>query len=407
MQACPVCEAIDLVTLLTIDQVPIACNVLMPSRAEALNAPRGKITLCFCGSCGHICNADFDPYTLAYTPAYENSLHFSPHFQRYAEALAADLIERYELYGKTVVDIGCGRGDFLKLICTLGQSRGIGFDRSYRLDDTPTAEGISFIPDFYAQKYAEYGGDLFICRHVLEHVASPRAFLAMIRAAIADRQGVTVVFEVPNVLYTLRDGGIWDLIYEHVSYFSAPSLQRVFAQSGFDVLRVAETYHGQFLCIEARPSRDPKGEAGGQAEVATIAAYAVAFGSLYQETVTAWSRKLRELQHAGRQAAIWGSGSKGVTFLNVMGLERTIEYAVDINPRKHGKFIPGTGQQVIAPALLALHRPDTVVVMNPVYLDEIGTILAALGVSVELIDPRSVARPAHDLAVAVVAPSLT
>lgn len=394
MNTCPVCAAAERTFLLAIAQVPVTCNALMRSQAEALGAPRGDLSLCFCERCGHCFNADFDAQAVAYTPAYENSLHFSPHFQHYAEELAADLIERYALRGKTVVDIGCGRGDFLKLICGLGHCRGIGFDRSYQPDGAAGPAPITFIADFFSEQYAAYGGDLFVCRHVLEHIEAPRAFLAMLRAAIGRRHDVTLVCEVPNGLYTLRDGGVWDLIYEHVSYFSPPSLRQLFALSGFEVLRVAETYHGQFLCIEARPGRAAACAEEARAAAAQIAPYAAAFSTHYHETVAAWRAALRGLRQAGRRAALWGAGSKGVTFLNIMGADTAIQYAVDINPRKHGKFIPGTGQQVIAPATLPLHRPDSVVVMNPVYLEEIGGIIRSLGATVELIDPRSVAPPA-------------
>jgi hypothetical protein len=62
-----------------------------------------------------------------------------------------------------------------------------------------------------------------------------------------------------------------------------------------------------------------------------------------------------------------------------------VEYVVDINPRKHGMYMPGTGQRIVGPEFLAEYRPDKVIVINPVYVDEIGKDLKRLGLGVELL----------------------
>jgi hypothetical protein len=67
------------------------------------------------------------------------------------------------------------------------------------------------------------------------------------------------------------------------------------------------------------------------------------------------------------------------------GLEREIEYLVDINPHKAGKFLPGTGHAVVSPETLRDYRPEIVLAMNPVYTNEIRASLAAMGVSAEVI----------------------
>ena len=80
---------------------------------------------------------------MEYTQSYENSLHFSPGFQKFAADLADRLITRYNLRGKDVIDIGCGKGDFLKLICARGGNRGVGFDPSYVPDPADSAPRIA------------------------------------------------------------------------------------------------------------------------------------------------------------------------------------------------------------------------------------------------------------------------
>jgi SAM-dependent methyltransferase len=388
---CPVCNSTDIAVFFEILGMPVHCNLLWTTRDEAIQAPRGDIWLGFCGDCGHIFNLAFDPALMDYTQDYENSLHFSPRFQSYAESLAARLIERYDLHGKNIIEIGCGKGDFLKLLCERGANRGVGFDPSYVPErGTPaTAERVTFIQDFYSERYASCQADFVCCRHVLEHVHSPRDFLASVRQAIGDRSGTAVFFEVPNVSFTLRNQGIWDLIYEHCSYFGAGSLSRLFTLCGFDTYDVAETYGSQFLCIEASPREglaDSAGDVGR--DLGGLACDVAAFADVYRSKVQVWRRTLERMACAGQRAAVWGAGSKGVMFLNVLEaqeqiLQDQILYAVDINPRKQGMYVAGTGQQIVPPEFLREVRPDVVIVMNPVYEGEIRQMTENLGLSLE------------------------
>lgn len=385
---CRVCGGGGLEVFFELPQVPTHCNVLWPTREEALQAPRGDIRLAFCPACGHVYNVAFNPALMSYSQAYENSLHFSPRFQRYAEGLAARLVERYDLRGKDIVEIGSGKGDFLRMLCEQGGNRGVGFDPSHDpdlLQDAPP-EGLRFVQDFYSARYADYQADLICSRHVLEHIEQPRAFIQDVRHAVGDRPHTTVYFEVPNVLYTLRDMGIWDVIYEHCSYFSASSLGRLFTACGFDVLCLEEAYGGQFLGIEAVPAQAEAGtqQAPGN-DLREMARDVAAFAENYRGKVSLWRRRLSQIGGAGRRAVIWGAGSKGVTFLNTLRAGDTVTHVVDINPRKQGRYVAGTGQRIVPPEFLRSERPDVVLVMNPLYLDEIRQTLATLGLTPEVL----------------------
>lgn len=370
---CPVCAHAPATDLLELPAVPVLCNVLWPSRAEALAAPRGDLRLAVCPACGHVFNRAFDPARLEYTQAYENSLHFSPRFQQYAEALADDLTARYDLRGKTVVEIGCGKGEFLALLCARSGARGLGFDPSYEPGPEAAALPFTVIRDLYSARYAHYAADLIVCRHVLEHIPQPREFVRGVRAAAGERAGTAVFFEVPNVLYTLRDLGIWDLIYEHCAYFSASSLARLFAEAGLAVRAVSEQYGGQFLTLHAALGGAPAAPPDHQAVLASAETFAAA----YRAKAAEWQARLGGL----RRAVVWGAGSKGVTFLNSLGAGGAIEYVVDINPRKQGRHVAGTGQPIVAPDFLRAYQPEAVVVMNPLYVDEIRGQMAQLGLT--------------------------
>jgi SAM-dependent methyltransferase len=382
---CTVCQSDAARPLLAIEDVPAHCNLLWPTREEARSAPRGDIRLCFCPECGHLFNAAFDPRRMAYTQAYDNSLHFSPLFQQYAATLAQELVERHDLRGKEVVEIGSGQGDFLRLLCELGGNRGTGFDASYVPDPSKELGGrVRFVQEFYSDQHARQTADFICCRHVLEHIERPDAFVAMVRRSLGNRQ-TAVFFEVPDVRYTLRDLGIWDIIYEHCSYFSRPSLARLFEQNGFQVQRLAGVFNGQFLTIEATPATPTTAAGEQRPEIAEMAKLAAAFAGNYRQKVGKWQRRLADMAGRGQRVVIWGTGSKGVTFLNTVKAAPLIAYAVDINPRKQGGYVAGSGQQIVPPDFLVSYRPDTVIIMNRNYEAEIGRQLAALDVPATIV----------------------
>jgi SAM-dependent methyltransferase len=323
-----------------------------------------------------------------YDQDYENSLDYSPCFQDYAQALAKGLIDRYDLRDKQIIEIGCGKGEFLNLLCEFGKNHGIGFDPSYvpgRIDGT-AKQRITFIRDFYSRRYASYAADFICCRHVLEHIQFPRHFVTALRHIIGDRLGTIVFFEVPNIMFSLRHSGIWDLIYEHCSYFSSASLARVFSACGFEVRECAEAFDGQFLCIEAFPAT---GSANSEQDfcndVKKMAIEVSSFAEKYHRQVAHWQRMLEKSQAAGKRVIVWGGGSKGVTFLNTLQRHSQIEYVVDINPRKQGEYIAGTGQRIVPPKYLVEYQPEVILVMNPIYLEEISRDVRNLNLSSQVV----------------------
>ena len=369
-------------------RVPVLCNILWPTRPEAIAAPKGDLVLGFCPDCRHVMNTAFNPAHMTYTQSYENSLHFSPGFQKFAEELADRLIAQHGLRGKDIIDIGCGKGDFLKLICSRGGNRGTGFDPSYVPDasDQDPGSQVRFVREFYSERHTAFPADLISCRHVLEHIPDPQTFIGNLRRSIGDRSATAIYFEVPNLLYTLRDMGIWDLIYEHCSYFGTGSLSRLFLAGGFDVIAVHEVFGGQYVGLEAQPSSGSRGRMSQTpADPGEMLTMVEDFSRRYREKVAFWEDRLSDLRRQGKKAVVWGGGSKGVTFLNTVKPGEQVEALVDINPRKQGMYVPGTGQQIVAPDYLRTARPDVIIVMNPLYVGEIGAEAEAQGVRAELL----------------------
>ena len=385
---CPGCGSSNISIFYELRSVPVQSVRVVPTRETALDYARGNILLGFCQECGFIYNTTFDPVLLEYSSTYESTQAFSPTFNDFACRLADRLIGRYDLHNKVVLEIGCGNGEFLTLLCRLGGNRGVGFDPAYvsERSDSEAKERITFIKDYYSEKYAHYQADFVCCKMTLEHIQVTADFVGTVRRSIGDRTDTVVFFQVPNAERIFRDCSFEDIYYEHCSYFSVGSLSRLFRNCGFDVIQVETDYQGQYLMIEAKPANSRLFPPMSQEDdLEKLKGYVSSFRKRCRDKLSDWQARLQNIPTNGRRAVLWGSGSKGVAFLTSLEASDAIKYVVDINPYRQGTFMPGTGQEIVAPDFLLRYRPDIVVVMNAVYCQEIKGTLNRLGLAPELI----------------------
>jgi len=377
---CPACGARGLSPFYDVDGVPLRSSVVLDDAREARAFPTGRLLLAACGACGFVTNAAFDAALRVPDAATEDQQGWSPTFLAYARSQAAELVDRYGLRGRRVLEIGCGRGDFLALVCALGANEGVGVDPLFHGAGGLDAGGgsITAVAEPYGPAHARFRPDLVVCRHTLEHIAEPAAFLRLLRSTLGDRESTPVVFEVPDVVRVFDEAAFWDVYYEHCSYFTPGSLARTFRACGFDVVDVRREYDGQYLVIHARAA-----EPGPALECEEPAAEATRRGVRFAESVRArvthWRDRVTRARKDG-PVVVWGSGSKCVAFVTALGDPGAVEWIVDVNPRRHGRYMPGIPRPISAPDALRGTRPGLVVVMNPVYRDEIEAAVRALGI---------------------------
>lgn len=381
---CPACGHVGLAVFHSERDVPANSCLLLESKEEAERFPTGDIELGFCDRCGFISNVRFDQALAEYSPRYEETQAFSPRFVDFARSLAKDWVERYDLAGEHVVEIGCGKGEFLVMMAEAGIGSGLGIDPGVDTSriDSAAAERLSWLADFFDEDYGPLEAAAVVCRHTLEHISAVGDFVGLIRRAIGDRTDTAVLFELPDTQRVLDEVAFWDVYYEHCSYFSAGSLARLFERAGFEVLRLWRAYDDQYLLLEARPVPETVEQSGAGDDLDALRRGIDHFEAGYATTIDHWRQRIAGVAEVGGTTVIWGAGSKGVAFLSVAG--EHVAAAVDINPNKHDMYMAGTGHRIIAPADLIDLDPDLVIVMNPIYLDEIGRSLAELGVTTEL-----------------------
>ncbi|MEM9724234.1 MAG: class I SAM-dependent methyltransferase [Pseudomonadota bacterium] len=389
---CPGCGGDTLREFYALGAKPTNSCILLETQAEADAYAVGQLTLAFCDDCGFIFNPYFEAEKTEYSGRYEETQGFSRTFSNFHRKMAEDLIERHDLRGKDVLEIGCGKGEFLVLLAELGDNRGVGVDPVVHLDriDSAAADRLTFHKEFYdAEKHGGRKVDLVACKMTLEHIADVHGFLTEIRKGLGDQRDTVVFMQVPEAMRILREVAFEDIFYEHCSYFTPGSLARAFRAAGFDVHALERTYGDQYLTIEARVAAlDPADRPAPlplEDDLDELRERVAAFPARVAAKIEEWRGLVERAHAAGERVVMWGSGSKAVAFLTTLGVEDKVHSVVDINPHKRGAYMPRTRQMIVAPEDLKEIRPDLVIIMNRIYEEEIGKDLADLGLAPRLV----------------------
>lgn len=385
--SCPNCGSKTVRSFFKTEQIPVHSVLLMDTKEEAVSYPKGDIELGFCENCTFVYNILFDPSKHEYSSKYEETQGFSETFNKFHANLAQKLIDKHNLHNKEIIEIGCGKGEFLTMICELGNNKGTGFDPAYvpGRSKSKIEDKINFVKDFYSEKYTDYHGDFVACKMTLEHIPDTLEFLKIVRRSIGERFNTIIFFQVPDVERILIEKGFWDIYYEHCSYFNDASLRTVFRLAGFKVIDSGKDYDDQYLMVEAVPTKEPQEISVDPVQKKRITDMLSDFESTIYPRLNEWRASIKQYVSEGKKVVLWGGGSKAVAFLTTLGIKDEIEFAVDINPFKHNTFLAGNGQKIVSPEFLKEYRPDIVIVMNPIYVEEITKDLNKMDIRPEVL----------------------
>jgi hypothetical protein len=377
-----VCNTDSTHEFFTLDGVPVTCASLFPTRQDAVSVPRGDIRLHACDRCAFVFNDRFDPRLADIGASYESSQAASAHFNAFANALAADWVHRYHLRGRTVLEVGCGNGDFLRKLLDSGIAAGIGIDPLAQAPANESAARLQMIRASFDHQFLHLQADALVCRHTLEHLQDVAGFLGSVREwALRDAQRV-VLFEIPDAARIFAERAFWDVYYEHCNYFTADTLRHAFELAGFEVLRLEQVYDRQYLVVEA-VARQTKAAVLPEQVVSAALATCTQFAIDVRNSVMRCESRLRELAAQG-PLVLWQGASKTVGFLSALVRIPQIDAAIDLSVERHGKYLPGSGLPVHAPEELLRLQPRNVVLMNPVYLDEVRAHVRTLGLQAQV-----------------------
>ena len=370
-QECPGCGARRFRGSLPLRRQPVVLNYRFPTPEAATRVPRRDMLLRQCATCGLVFNATFDPRVIPYDADYENRQCFSEAFNAHLGHLADSLVRDHRLRGRSILEVGCGKGDFLRIICRKARSKGVGYDTSFEPGTTGEPQGLSFHREYLDSESVPGTFAAVICRHVVEHVPGIGAFLQELRAIGLAAKARVVFLETPRWEWIVEHRAFWDVFHEHCNYFPERSLAHLCQLAGFRVLRQRSVFGGQYQTLELDPNPRrshhprPPGIHSGSA--------LGSFARRFSRCQSALERSIRA-RACGQPWGLWGAGAKGVAMVNQLPRTRPA-LVVDSNPSKQGGVIPGTRIPIVAPEDPRLVRLSFLLIANPNYLEEIQKTL--------------------------------
>lgn len=370
---CPGCGRTQLTRPFLLESQPVVLNYRFASPAESEAVPRRDIQLVQCRSCGLVFNANFDDSVIPYDANYENRQCFSPAFQNHLQHLATSLNHRYALRGKRILEVGCGKGDFLRGLCKQTGARGVGYDTTFEGDPGSPRSHVEFHRRYVTAADVTKPYHLLICRHVVEHVGPIGAFLKELHALATAAGDPVVVLETPLFEWIVQNHCLWDVFYEHCNYFPRTSLAYLCRNAGFRVVAHRAVFGGQYQVLELRLARR---------KVALKPPGIPTAGALSKFAKAASVDRRRMLATITREShegpwAIWGAGAKGVALVHLLP-ENPPKFVIDSNAAKQGCVIAGSSVPIIAPTDRRLHSVPAILIANPNYTAEISKSLQEL-----------------------------
>jgi hypothetical protein len=381
---CRFCGTLLEDTVVDLGMSPL-CESFLPADALDQMEPFYPLHVWVCRSCFLVQLSEYVRAEEIFTEyAYFSS--FSTAWLKHAEDYVKMISGRLGL-GKNsfVIELASNDGYLLQYFVKSGIPC-LGVEPAVNVAKAATERGVPtdvcFFDEKTAARLAGEGkrADLVLGNNVLAQVPDLNTFVAGVPIVLKPKG--TVTFEFPHLM-RLFDENQFDTIYhEHFSYFSLVSTEKIFAKHGLTVFDVEELWtHGGSLRIYARHTADTSRPV--TARVEELRAREVKAGYLDIATYTRFEERVRETKRkllnllidakrAGKRIVGYGAPGKGNTLLNYCGIrEDFVDFTVDRNPYKHGRFLPGTHIPIFPPERLDAAKPDYILILPWNLKDEI------------------------------------
>ena len=356
--------------LLTLDNMPASAQH-MPD-AQGVKEDRGlTLDLCQCMGCGLV---QFDCEPVDYYRDVIRAGGFSKTMVELRRYQYKHLIDSYHLEGKKFIEVGCGQGEFLKVLSEFPvEVHGIEHDP--HLVELARAQGLDVTEGFTETEDTRFAGglyDVFLSFNFLEHQPDPGTMLqAIYRNLEDDAMGLITV---PSFEYIMDHNSYYELIRDHLAYYTFETLTPLLERNGF-LVEECEVINRDTLSVivKKRPQMDTEN---------LLECYVNLNRDMqtYMKYLDAWDKKV----------AIWGASHQGFTLAATTKLGEKARYIIDSAPFKQGKFAPASHLPIVGPDHFHEHPVDAIIITAPGYTDEIAaSIRQKFGTSVEIRAMRS------------------
>lgn len=336
-------------SLLRYENMPKSAQFL-PEK-EALENDKGIILEVYqCSGCGLVqLNSDPVPYYKEVIRAAAVSVEMKD-FRR---KQFADFIKKYSLNGKSVIEIGCGRGEYLSLIqqCDV---KAYGLENSQESVSYGEKNGLRISKGF-VQENTQLNNALFnafFMLNFLEHLPDPNAVLTGIYNNLSD--SAVGLVEVPNFNMILQKNLFSEFISDHLFYFTKETLNNVLKLNGFEIIENNIVWHNYIISTVVKKRKKLN-------------------ISHFYNSQTKIEKEIKEYlsRFRDKKVAIWGAGHQALTIISLIGLTDKIRYVVDSAVFKQGKYTPATHLPIVAPIALDTDPVEAIIIMVASYSDEI------------------------------------
>jgi hypothetical protein len=337
-------------------------NNLFLARYGLLEQPRKNtdretdlsINLIYCDKCNFAWNAAFNQNKVKYdSDAIIESGTFSKRYMQYQREASQKLNDLINSKIDTVVEIGAGSGIFINEIKA---RKKIAIEPSQ--EATQIDKSIEVHNEYFTREKFNLSSDLIISRQVLEHVENPKQFvLDLISSFGGDPdKDFYIYLEVPNTTNTFKQGRFYDYYYEHCNYFTEKSLIQLCSEIDLTPQYLDTAMDGELVSILMKRSSKTKPDIQG----------------LLNKNHAKLENKIRECMKSGKKLLAWGASGNGVQILNDLQIDtNTIEFVIDSDKNKQGKYVPGTHQKIISPSDAIEISPDSIIVLTQFHKKEI------------------------------------
>ena len=340
--------------ILTLDNMPASAQDIPD--ADQVSSDHGlTLNLCQCRGCGLV---QFDCEPVGYYRDVIRSGGFSTTMVELRKSQYEHLIETYHLQGKKFIEVGCGRGEFLSVL-TRFPVECYGIENREDLVKTAKQEGLNVSRGFTEEEDTVIPGgpfDVFLSFNFIEHQPDPNRMLQAIYNNLREYDG------------------FYELIRDHIAYFTFDTLRFLLERNGFEVLEQEMVNRDTISMIVKKRQKLNAGR--------------------LQESFHVINKEVNEfidhLTDEGKSIAIWGASHQGFTLAATTRLGEKVSYIIDSAPFKQGKFAPTSHLAIVSPDYFMEHPVDAILIVAPGYTAEIaGIIRKRFGSEVEILALKS------------------
>lgn len=375
--------------LLTLDHMPAAAQDI-PDLTELDTDGGITLNLCRCRDCGLV---QFDCEPVAYYREVIRAGGFSTTMVELRRKQYRHLIETYNLEGKRFIEIGCGRGEFLSVL-TEFPVRAYGIEYRDSLVELAGAAGLNVWKGFAGSPEDRLADsdipdrqppyDVFLSFNFLEHQPDPSGMLRAIYENLAD-DGMGLI-TVPSFEYILEHDGYYELIRDHLAYYTFESLRELLERNGFEVLEeemvnrdtIAMIVHKRGA-LAADPERSARLSYQDDEKMPGCRVIPDLDITRLLDSRDRIDREVNEyidrLTRLNKSMALWGASHQGFTLAATTGLGKKIKYIIDSAPFKQGRYAPASHLPIVPPDYFEEDPVDAVLIVAPGYTDEIADII--------------------------------